>query len=251
MNTSVGHLASNGETRPGELLPGPAAVDGKPVRGLLVIASGLDGGGSAAFAIWHLDLVGNPTGAWVVPESELLRDRSKARRLLAICERRALAAYDPTEALDILALTAAAARVPADIEMIWGNHLCLLGCAVDEIREARAAYSSAVELEKARTGRTLAPIEWPDPLPETAPASLGEFLSQAGVLAPAGVSPAASAALAVGRAVRWCIEVWMNTETARSRRAYLRERFGPAQPVPPSWRDAVTGVYRQKLPPAE
>jgi hypothetical protein len=247
MTTPMSH-PTPGEIRPAEFLPGPASVDGKPVRGLLVIASGLDGGGDPAFAIWHLDLVGNPTGAWVVPESELLRDRSKARRLLAVCERRALAAYDPTEALDILALTAAAARVPADIEVIWGNHLCLLGRAIEETKEARNSYSRAVESEKARTGRILAPLEWQDPLPEATPASLGEFLSQAGVLAPSDVSPAASAALAVGRAVRWCIEVWTNTEMTRSRRPYLRERFGPAQPVPPSWRDAVTGVYQRVLP---
>ncbi|HEX6075531.1 MAG TPA: DUF6218 family protein [Micromonosporaceae bacterium] len=251
MNGPVADPTSNGQSGPAEFLPGPASVDGRPVRGLLVIASGLDGSGSAAFAIWHLDLVGNPTGAWVVPESELLRNSAKAQQLLAVCERRALAAYDPTEALDILALTAAAARIPADIETVWGKHLCLLGRALDETRQARATYGRAVELEKARTGRALAPIEWQDPLPDTTPASLGEFLGQAGVLAPAGVSPAASAALAVGRAVRWCLEVWTNTEMARSRRPYLRERFGSVQPVPPSWRDAVTGAYQRVLPPPQ
>jgi hypothetical protein len=244
----MAHTEPNGDSTTTAFAPGPASVDGKPVRGLLVIASGLDGAGAPAFAIWHLDLTGNPTGAWVVPESILLRDRSTARQILRACERRALAAYDPTEALDVLGLTAAAARVPADIETVWGKHLCLLGRAIDETKQARAAYSEAVEIEKARTGRSLAPLEWSDQLPESVPTSLGDFLSQAGVLAPAGVSPAASAALALGRAVRWCLEVWTGTETARSRRPYLRERFGPAKPVPPSWRDAVTGAYRQVLP---
>ncbi len=251
VSTPMAHTEPNGDTATTAFAPGPASVDGKPVRGLLVIASGLDGAGAPAFAIWHLDLAGNPTGAWVVPEAMLLRDRSTARQILRACERRALAAFDPTEALDVLGLTAAAARVPADIETVWGKHVCLLGRAIEETAQARVSYSQAVEIEKARTGRSLAPLEWPGQLPKTAPTSLAEFLSQAGVLAPAGVSPAASAALALGRAVRWCLEVWTGTETARCRRPYLREAFGPAQPAPPSWRDAVTGAYKQVLPLTE
>jgi hypothetical protein len=248
MSYDAAHGAPLDSTDTGRLSTGPTVVDGRPVRGLAVITSGANETGTPAVAVWQLDLTGNPSGAWVTAEDDLL-GAERTRQVLTLCERRALVAYNDegvADALAVLRRVAEIAEAGDVVEDAWARHVCRIDTAITETARARVASAAAVAAEKERTRRSLGPLKWRIPIPDAAPDTLEKLLDAAQVpLAQREASDAATAALALSRAVRWSLSAWADSEAARYRRVYLRQTFGPQQPLPPTWRTAATGAYEQ------
>lgn len=217
-----------------ELPPsGPVVVDGSPTRAPVVAILGGD-----QAALWLVDLTGAPCGAWVLPA----HGAEAARAILSICDRRGLVTVDPGAPVDMIQGLAKIAGVDVDQSTIEGR-LCSIPTLLQETAEARAAHSDAVRDLRRRDGKKLAPLVWDRSVPDPVPSSLDELAAAAGIqpIKDDGIS----AARQVASLTRWGITLWADTEGKRARRRYLRSQFGPTQPLPPSWRQAVKRAYAE------
>lgn len=189
-------------------------------------------------AIWQVDLAGNPCGAWVLS----CDDSGAARRLLSICDRRGLIAVNPDGPVAIMLKWAKDGEVPIDRDALE-SRLCLLSSLVDETRAARDKYVDGVRGLDVRGGKRLAPLVWKRPVPEPVPQTLEQW--EAALEVPRmDVQSVADEARQIAGLARFALGLWIDTEGRRNRRKYLRDEFGPSQPLPPAWREAVVSAYQ-------
>src|SRR5699024_2683170 len=80
------------------------------VRDSAVVARGADEHGQDAVALWRVNQHCVPTGAHIVPDSELSDSPEAARRLLGVLERRAITTRIPPQHVEIIQQPTAIAR---------------------------------------------------------------------------------------------------------------------------------------------
>lgn len=222
-----------GETEESALpVSGPILLDGMPTRAPVVVTLRGDHA-----ALWLVDLAGAPCGAWALPAAT----PGDAHKILSMCDRRALIAVDVEGATDAVLGLAKTAGV--DIaRSILDARICSIPGLLTETADARNAHGRAVRDIETQSKKRLAPLVWDRPIPD-AVHTTHELMAAAGIR-PMG-SPETADALALAHLARWAIRLWVNTETIRARRSYLREQFGPAQSLPKSWRKAITGAFAE------
>jgi hypothetical protein len=120
--------------------------------------------------------------------------------------------------------------------------LCLLSSLVDETRAARGKYVDGVRELEGRGGKHLAALVWKRPVPEPVPQTLDEWAA-ALELPLMDVQSVADEARQITGLARHALGLWIDTEGRRNRRKYLRDVFGPSQPLPPAWREAVVVTF--------
>jgi hypothetical protein len=199
------------------------------VTGHLVVVEGEDHTGNPAVAVWHVSATGLPVGAWIRPASVLARDPAAADELLRLTSHRALFGWDtePGRRLwDMLGRWAGQDRVADPVAVLLPDVLA-------DIAERRRAYEKAVEEHRGQSKSKPNPLIWSRDVPVAS--TWPDFVQAARLPRPAAASPVAVEALHLVRAVAWAVELWHQTETVRSRRAYLTYRFGPASVLPPAW----------------
>ena len=121
--------------------------------------------------------------------------------------------------------------------------LCLLSSLVDETRAARGKYVDGVRELEGRGGKHLAALVWKRPVPEPVPQTLDEWAA-ALELPLMDVQSVADEARQITGLARHALGLWIDTEGRRNRRKYLRDVFGPSQPLPPAWSEAVVSAYQ-------
>lgn len=225
-------ILEDSSTEVGVPLAGPSIIDGQPTRAPVIVAQQGD-----QVAIWQVDLAGNPCGAWVLPCDGV----DAAVRLLSICDRRGLITIDPERIVGLLLSLAKVGGISIDRGALE-SRLCLLSSLVEETRDARAKYIAALRALELRGGKPLAPLVWERCIPEPVPQTLDQWAS-ASQLPRVDVQSAGEEALQVARLARYALGLWTDTEGRRSRRKYLRDEFGPSQPLSSAWRQAVVGAY--------
>ena len=215
-------------------------------RGFAVVV--VDGSRApATLAVWHLDITGAFTGAWLMERDAAYADAASARDVLGRFERRALAAWDPEDARRAVSELVELAELPAELAEAWARGTCRPADALAETREARARYERALEEEGKAKGKTFQPLRWEQPA-ELPTDDLDRALATAGLDSRLGVAEEAWPAIRVCRAIRYCLDVWAETESARSRRQALRDRFPTEQPLPPTWAGHVAESLTRVLP---
>jgi len=199
------------------------------VTGHVVVVDGEDHAGDQAVAVWHASATGIPVGAWIKPVSLLAGDPAAADELLRLTSHRALFDWDAETGSRLLgALAGWAGREP-----VAEPPAVLLPDVLAEITEHRRAYEAAVEEHHRELKSKPTPLSWRRHIPVVD--SWPEFVPAARLHPPAATCPVAVRALHLVRALAWAAESWQQTETARARRTYLTDRFGPATTLPPRW----------------
>lgn len=211
---------------------GPTTINGSPVRAPILV-----GMHARQAVIWQIDLLGTPCGAWVKP----YEGSSTALDLLAKTDRRGIVTTNPDGAAELLLRWAKDVDVSIDPELVR-SRMCSIPTLLDEVTKARHAYTTEVRDKEQREGKRLAPLSWEIELPEQAPTTFGDLVDFASINTHSE-TPHAARVLITARLAQWAICTWRDTESIRMRRPYLREPFGPAQPLPPAWRAAVTSAY--------
>jgi hypothetical protein len=214
------------------LAAGPSTLDGLPVRAPMVVDEYEE-----SAVLWQVDLLGNPCGAWVFPY-----DGAKtSRKLLALCDRRALIAVDPSGPAKLLASWANACGVQVDHSL--DDRICSIPSLLESTVSARATYAAAVQEEERRGNKRLAPLTWTGRLTHPVATTAEELFAAGSIQMPPEPVESANARATV-RLTAWAIGLWRETESLRVRRPYLRTQFGPEQPLPQSWRSALLAAYR-------
>jgi hypothetical protein len=205
--------------------------------GHAIVREGLNERGESAVAVWHLTATGQPCGAWTVSTDSLADDPAAASLLLGLCTGRPLLAWDAGPARKTLVQLAewAGAEAPSRPEV-------LLSQVLAEVAEHRAAYDAAIEEHRSTVKTKVEALAWQREIPQAT--SWAEFVQDARVRSPKAISPLAVDVLHLARAAVWVADLWRDTETVRTRRRYLLDRFGPAAPLPPGWLATLTTAYR-------
>jgi len=211
------------------------------VTGHVVLVEGEDHAGDQAVAVWHASATGAPVGAWIKPVSLLASDPAAADELLRLTSHRALFGWDTETGRRLLETLAGWAGREPVAEPVTVR----LPDVLAEIAQRRRTYEAAVEEHHRRSGSKLNPLVWRHDVPEVQ--SWPEFVRAARLHPPTATCPVAVRALHLVRAVAWAAEVWHDSETVRTRRNYLADRFGPATVLPPAW----LGQLRQAQSVAE
>ncbi len=212
-----------------EDLSGLAREQVAGVTGHAVLVDGEDETGSPAVAVWHVSTSGIPVGAWITPTAALEDDPAAAEQVLRLLSHRALFGWDTGVAdrlLKALARWAGRSHTPTPVSVLLPDLLA-------EVDGHRRAYTAAVAERQRSSTSKLAPLSWRHDVPEVT--SWSEFVTVTRLARPRASSPVAAEALHLTRAVAWTAELWHDTETARGRRSYLVERFGPTEALPPQW----------------
>ena len=197
--------------------------------GYVILVEQADETGAPAIGLWHASTAGQPVGAWVRRVDDLRSDPAAAEELLQLASHRAVFGWDTATASRLLGSLAAWAGQPAPATPV----AVLLGDVLAEIAERREAYTAAVAEHQKASKSKPAPLQWPHDVPSVG--SWPEFVAATRLARPRAYSPVAAEALHLVRALAWAVELWHETETARARRSYLVERFGPATDLPPGW----------------
>lgn len=213
----------------GEDLSGLALDRVEGVTGHVILVEGPDENGSAAVGLWHVSTTGQPVGAWVRRTADLRNDPTTADELLRLTSHRAVFGWDTTTSdrlLTSLAAWAGWAEPPRPVPVLLGEVLA-------EIAEHRRAHAAAVAEHQAVSKSKPASLKWPHEVPSVG--SWSEFVAATRLPRPQARSEVAAEALHLVRGLAWAVELWHETETARVRRSYLVDRFGPAAELPPRW----------------
>lgn len=203
--------------------------------GHVIVAEGADHSGADAIAVWHVSASGAPVGAWIKPVAALADDPEAAEQLLRLTSHRALVGWD------------AAIAEPLRSLVHWAKQqdprptLVLLPEVLAEVSEHRHTHAAAVGQHQAGAKSKIAPLVWLRDVPKAG--SWSEFAEAVRLTRPQAASPVAAEALHLVRAVAWAAELWHDTETVRTRRSYLVDRFGPAAPLPPQWLARLRQAY--------
>lgn len=214
----------------------PTQIDGEPVRDPLVLTEQ-----KGAVVVWQVDLLGHPVGGWEMR----YEGTETAHTLLSLCDRRGLIAMSHTPLLTVLGEWADACGAKISVETLEAR-LCSIPLLLRESTAARSMYSEAVRELNQEHGKNRAALQWKRGIPDPVPETIDQLATSSGLHGPweASCSPGIGHALLLAGLTRWAIGLWIDTQSALRRRPYLREIFGPAQPVPPSWRAALSVAYR-------
>ncbi|MDQ3404244.1 MAG: DUF6218 family protein [Actinomycetota bacterium] len=212
-------------------------------HGTAVVASGR-GGDDAVVAVWHVNLRGVATGAWVVSAEDAFTSRTAARKLLVLIERRAITALDVDDANAVPARLSAVAGLGA--EPWWEHQVFAPNVVLGEISARRALYEATVTATK-HGGKAVAPLEWAQDLPTSAPDDVAGLRGLAGLGVALG-TPVISEVLTVARVLRWLVQMWAETEQVKGRRRYVRDAHGDLEVLPPSWLAAIQVAGSHRLP---
>jgi hypothetical protein len=208
--------------------PGGLPLDQVPgATGHVILAEGADDGGADEVAVWHVSASGIPVGAWIKPVHALADDPAAAEQLLRLTSHRALVGWDAGVAEPLRRLAHWAKRQDPQPTLV------LLPEVLAEVTEHRHTHAAAVEQHQAGSKSKIAPLVWRHDVSEAG--SWSQFVDTVRLARPQAASPVAAEALHLVRAVAWVAALWHDTETVRTRRSYLVERFGPAAPLPPQW----------------
>lgn len=161
-----------------------------------------------------------------------------------MCEGRGLISVGPEDPVDHILELAKIVGVDVPRSTIE-SRICSIERLLGETDEARTLYAQAVRDVEERHGKKLAPLSWPRPVPTDHTDSVEGLMEVAGLRVKA--DRGTELALQISYLARWAIGLWVETEGVRSRRRYLRDLFGASQPLPDSWRGAITEAYRQPL----
>lgn len=206
---------------------GPATLGGEPVRSMVALSPH----GSDQVAVWHVNLVGEACGAWILDSAS----PEDALAILQLCDRRAVIEDGSSSARLILHLAKTAGIEIAGSQV--SERLARLDDLLSATSTARREHSAAVTEYGEQAGKNLARLVWRSEVPETVAALRALPI---GGWAGAGEAPDA---FVLSRLTSKAIALWTETEAARVRREYLREQFGPAQVLPPVWRDAALAAF--------
>lgn len=208
-------------------------IDGSPARAPIVVGEHRD-----KAVLWQVDILGNLSGAWVIRQG----NSQASHRILSICDRRALIGIAADTPVDLVLRWAKDAQVPvtrADLD----ERVCSIPALLNEVNKARYAYSNAVDEREEQENTDLQPLNWTTKLPTSIPDELDALLDCATVNTETSI-PDTRVVLLTARLARWAVHSWIDTEATRMRRPYLRESFGPAQPLPRSWRTPIVAAYK-------
>jgi hypothetical protein len=220
--------------------PSPTkAHDSRTMIGHVVVCHGRDENDQDAVAVWHVDATGNNTGAWILEIDLTEPAADSARRILELCLRRAVVAWNPTETLSILARLAKAAEVTMPS---WTDTAIALPEAVGHVVTTRLAYEK--HTNDVSVGKQVAPIEWPVDLPEHIPSTFDGMWQAVHLVLPS-TNPVAEQALMTCALVRWTVQRWQETMTTLSRRRHLQDAFGRPRVLPPAWESRLADAYER------
>ncbi|SER66044.1 DUF6218 family protein [Actinokineospora terrae] len=226
------------QLKPGSLgLLSTRAGDGRTMIGHVVVCRA-GSGQEESIAIWHLDTEGARTGAWVTPAAEAMTEPETSLRMLSLCKRKAVLAWDLAEAIETLrALEQVADVAPTN----WNDCGVTLPELLSEVADTRTSYAKRVAEEKA-SKKSIADLEWSIDLPDPLPATVEqlEHLARVGNL----VAPTESAteALRISRLGGWIVQRWRETTVALGR-PYLRDTFGQPTVLAPTWEARLADAY--------
>ncbi|HLU44140.1 MAG TPA: DUF6218 family protein [Natronosporangium sp.] len=203
------------------------------VTGHVVVVDGVDETGAEAVAVWHASAAGVPVGAWITPRSVLAADPAAAATLLTLTAHRAVFSWDRTESDRVLAALAGWAGLATPPARVTVQLPELLS----EVAQWRHTYQTAAAEQQSGSRSKPASLEWRQEVPEAD--SWAQYVAAVRLPEPQAASPVAARALHLVRALARTVELWQATETVRTRRKQLLERFGPATALPPGWLDQL------------
>ncbi|AUI58414.1 DUF6218 family protein [Amycolatopsis sp. BJA-103] len=213
-----------------------------PASAVVVVGPGVET--EESVAVWHVSPQGMPVGAWIYSLESLLGSRDEARRLLTLVERRSITGVAPGELDEVLGRVTRAAGV--DAEKWWTAQLFSpLQCFAD-IVDRRAAYDETVSAAK-RELKNVADVGWSRDFAAERLISFDDLRSLSRVRPVVGSTAVGSGALTVVGVLRWLVRQWVETEGVKRRR-YVREAYGDAEPLPPSWLASVQAGMTTRLP---
>ncbi len=222
-----------------ELLESSLDVDYLPgVLGHVIVASGPDEEGREAVALWQVGPAGKPDGAWIF--SSAREDPAAASRLVGLARQRALVAWDVSTEAGLLEHLAQIADVTGGT---WRDTYVSLPDALVEVIQWREKLIAEFETYRAGTASKVEPLKWPHRAPAGV-TSMTELAGTGRVVRPAAPSQVAAGVLHLAMLTRWVAGLWQETEQARMRRPFLRQRYGPSMPLPPSWLASLRAAYR-------
>lgn len=206
---------------------GPATLNGAPARSLVTLSKL----GRSQVAVWQVNFAGVACGAWLLDA----RSKELALAILGLCDRRAVIEDGPSSVQLIMELAdKAGVEVP---ETMIKERLASLDALLSATAAARRAHTEAVAAYGRSEGKKLAPLAWRTEVPSSLDElRAGQYRGWAGE----GRAPHAFGVSVLSRQL---VQLWTEAETARVRRKYLREQFGPAQVLPDVWRDAALAAY--------
>ena len=204
---------------------GPSLLHGRRAKALAALSSH-----ETTTAIWLLGFTGEPCGAWILDTTT----KEQAQTALGILDRRALIETLHGDAGTTLRSLAerAGIRIPEA-----SARFASLADLHEATKTARATYEEAATAHGQGTKTRPTPLAWPTPVPAT----LEDDTPGASRLwsGEGSATEAFVAATTAGRLIR----TWNETESVRVRRAYLREKYGEAQLLPQTWREAAFAAY--------
>jgi hypothetical protein len=212
-----------------------AAIAG--IRGHVVLSSSAD-----RIAIWQVTPTGQKSGAWVYSLDDT---REQAQRILTLVQRRAIAGTDRDDDITMLRRIAQAAAVslPSAYAQQWIDLREILA----EVVATRQRLSQLVEEHGAKSAGSLQPLAYTYQIEDVSlPGDALRALAVLGLALPqeGETEPIARTALAKANILGAAIARWVDTESARLRRTYLRQEGGSsARPLPPEWLSRLTAVY--------
>lgn len=216
------------------------AADGRTMIGHVIVCQRRDDDNQDAIAVWHVDTEGNNTGAWVMPLRVLNADPVAARTLLQMCLRRAVTAWNPTEALTLLSTLERAARVTS---RNWISSALALPDMLGEVGEIRSVFEKRI-IDEQQVKKNIVPLEWDVDLPYPIPTAAEDLLKTAQLIQQ-NTYPVAQEALLLSSLIRWCIQRWQETLTILKRRDYLQTSVKKFGVLPPRWERHVADAYTQ------
>lgn len=222
-----------------------AAMRTVSVRDSAVVARGVDEHGQHALAVWQVNQHGVPTGAHIVPDTELSDSPEVARRLLSVLERRAVTAHIPQQGAEIVEQLTTTAKI--DAGAWWEQHLFDPVTCFRELVARREQYNATISHSRTPAGNKPGPVHWKQDFSGSEPSDVDSLHALANRVVPPA-SPVATEALAVCAVLRWLSELWNETEQVKIRRDYVAVAHGAPQELPPSWLAAVHHADETRLP---
>jgi Family of unknown function (DUF6218) len=214
--------------------------------GATVVVIGEDADGVPALALWHVNLQGVATGAWIVPQEQAFGDRAVACRLLSCVTQRAVTGLDQMVAESVLVRLATVAGI--QIAGNWWEPLSFSLVAVfRQVLQRRAAYEKSVGGRRA-VNKSIVALEWQRDLAiDDLPVDIEALRVVSRLAMPAG-APVVRDVLLVCRLLGWLVELWSETEQAKNRRSYLQDEHGAPEALPPAWLTALSAAGSARLP---
>ena len=213
-------------------------MDGRTMIGHVVVCHGRNKDNTETVAVWHVNTAGRSVGAWMMPVNLARPDPEAARKVLQLCLRRAVTAWNPAHALSILAVLEKSAGVTAPP---WHETTVAIPEILSEISLTRLFCEKRTTAER-QAKKHLVDIEWPVDVPELLPATADGFQQHIKLTLPK-TSPVGQEALLLSNLVHWAVQRWQENMTALRRRRYLQRDLGQPSQLPSGWETRLADAY--------